>query len=296
MKYLSRATQANVAIMLVVTRWLHANGPASYDDLAAAIRPSALVPQADNALRATLEVAAHIGLLGVLKADDEWAVVERDGLTDALVRHELFRALVRRALLGRAVLDVEAGEEPSDVAIGLSWLCTLDPSRPLPWGWDDGVEAIAQNVGFIKIIANKTQWTPFRRWATALGFATASTPGTPPSTPLHRLIPDPTTAIADCLTQMPSSLSASDFVRTLSTQLPVLASGVLERALQESGVRCEARGEATLAPAVGRALERLQRRGAVTLHKIDDARQRVSYRVAGQMRTFDLISIAVTDD
>jgi hypothetical protein len=296
MKYLSRATQANVAILLVVMRWLQANGPASYDDLAAAVRPSALVPQADDALRATLDVAAHIGLLGADNPDDEWTIVEREQPADAFVRHDLFRALVRRAILGRAVRDREAGEEPSDVAIGLTWLCSLDPSRPLAWGWGDGPERIVRSVGLTDVITNETQWRAFRRWATALGFATASRPAPPPNAPLHRLIPDPTTAIAECLPQMPPSLTAREFVDVLSTELPTVDGGLLERVLHESGVRYEARGEATLGPAVGHALERLQRRGVLTLHKSDDARQRVSYRIAGQTRTFDLISIEVTDE
>src|SRR5258708_11917383 len=120
---------------MVVMRWLRANGSASYGDLASAVRPSALVPEADDALRATLDVAAHIKLLGTNKGDGEWTIVEREPRAESYERHDLFRALVRRAVLRRAVLDKEAGEEPSDVAIGLAWLCSLDPSRPLPWAW-----------------------------------------------------------------------------------------------------------------------------------------------------------------
>jgi len=295
-KYLARATQANVGILLVVMRWLQANGPASYDDLAAGVRPSALVSEADNALRATLDVAAHIGLLTADNSGDKWTIVEQEQPADALVRHDLFRAVVRRAILRRAVRDREAGVEPSDVALGLTWLCSLDPSRPLVWGWDDGTERIVRDVGLSEVITNRTQWGAFRRWATVLGFATASRPASPPAAPLHRLIPDPTTAIAECLPQMPHSLTAREFVDALSTELPTVDSGVLEQALRGSGVRYTARGEATLGPAVGHALERLQRRGMLTLRKSDDARQRVSYRLASQTRTFDLISIEATDD
>jgi hypothetical protein len=295
MKYLSRAPQANVAILWVVMRWLQ-KGPASYDDLTAAVRPAALVSPADDAFNATLVVAADIGLLGANGPNGEWRILEQGSVSaDAFERPDRFRSLVRRALLQRAVREHETGGEPSDVAVGLAWLCSLDPSRPLLWGWDGdgGPEQTIQKVGLTDVIVNDTQWRAFRRWAIALGFAAAGNPAPPPSTPPQRLIPDPTAAIADCLPQMPRSLSARVFVDALAAEVPAVDGGALEKVLQERGLLYEARADAALGPAVGHALERLQRRGALTLHKSDDAGQRVSYRVADQTRTFDFISIGV---
>ncbi len=294
MKYLSRDTQANVSILLVVMRWLAASLPMTYTELASAVRPPSVAPEADNALRATLDVGKHVGLLEAGDPDGEWAIANRDdALVASLGSHESFRLLVRQALLDKAVNDREAGAAPSDVALGLAWLCTLDPSRPLAWGWDDGPEATVRSAGLGDVINGKTQWGAFRRWATALGFGTSSRPA---RNRLHRLIPDPTVAIADCLSSMPQSLSAQEFVALLARRLPAIDAGALEAPLRDLGVRYEARGEATLGPATGHALERLHRRGALQLEKSDDARNRVSYRVGGQARTFDFVTIETAAD
>ena len=110
MKYLAGTTQANVGILLIVMRWLQTNGPTSYDELSMAVRPSALVSEADNALKATLDVAAHIGLLSLNVSDDEWTITDHDAQAESLERHDLFRTRVRRALLRQAVRDRDAGD------------------------------------------------------------------------------------------------------------------------------------------------------------------------------------------
>ena len=254
MKYLSRDTQANVSILLVVMRWLAASGPLAYADLASAVRPPSVSPEADNALRATLDVGKHVGLLEAQDPDGEWAIANGDAaaVVVSLRTHDSFRSLVRQALLDQAIKDLESGATPSDVALGLAWLCSLDPSRPLAWGWDDGPEATVGGAGLGDVINGKTQWGAFRRWATALGFGTASRPA---RNRLHRLIPDPTVAIADGLSAMPPSLSANEFVALLARRLPAIDAGALEAPLRDLGVRYEARGEATLGPATGHALE-----------------------------------------
>ncbi|SRR6266851_2252197 len=294
MKYLAQATVSNVSILLVVMRWLDANGPASYEDLATAVRPPSLVPEADNALRATLEVASHIGLLGTDNPDGDWRIVQQGLSPDSLARHDRFRALVRRALLDRAVRDYEDGAEPSDVALGLTWLCSLDPSRPLGWGWDgdDGTERVIRKMQFTDVITNSTQWRAFRRWAVALGFATDDKLGGA----LHRLTADATTAIADCLPEMQPSQTAREFMDGLAVALPTVDGGVLETALRRRGIQYEARAEASVGPVVGHALERLNRRGWLRLQKSDDARQRVSYRIAGQTRSFDRVMVELPHD
>ena len=291
MKYLSRATQANVGILLVAMRWLERNGPTEYDELAQALRPPAVAQETDGALRATLEVGSHVGLVDESEPD-MWLVTDRV-TSDALERHDRFRAVVTRALLHRAVADSDEGTEPSDVAIGLTWLCSLDPGRPLPWGWDDGPESMVASVGLREVINGVTQWRTFRRWATALGFATASQPRGPNRRSVDVLIPDPTTAIEDALTALPTATSAREFVEALAQEVPSIDTGRLEGHASSLGVRYDARGEATLGPAVGGALERLARRGRLQLAQSADARNRVSYRVGDQVKTFDLVEVAV---
>lgn len=290
MKYLSRATQANVAILLVAMRWLERRGATEYEELAASLRPSAVAQEADGALRATLDVGRHIGLVESSEQDGVWTLADLD-LTAALARHDRFRALVCGALLGRAVADSDAGVEPSDVALGVTWLCSLDPARPLPWGWDDGPESMVASVGLRDVINGVTQWRTFRRWATALGFATASQPRVAGRRSVDVLIPDPTVAIEDALPSVPPATSAREFVELLAQRVPAIDTGRLAASASELGVRYDARGEAMLGPAVGGALERLERRGRVQLTQSADARNRVSYRVGGQVRTFDLVTV-----
>jgi hypothetical protein len=297
MKYLSRATQANVAILLVAMRWLERRGPTEYDELAQALRPASVTQEADGALRATLDVGHHIGLVEASDQDGVWGLADAD-LGVALERHDRFRALVSSALLRRAVADCDEGTEPSDVAIGLTWLCSLDPARPLAWGWDDGPdrpESLVASVGLREVINGVTQWRTFRRWATALGFATASQPRFSSRRSVDVLIPDPTVAIADALPSMPEASSAREFVDLLAQRVPSIDSGRLEAPASELGVRYDARGEAALGPAVGGALERLERRGMLQLKQSADARNRVSYRVGGQVRTFDLVAVGRDD-
>jgi hypothetical protein len=142
-----------------------------------------------------------------------------------------------------------------------------------------------------EVINGATQWRAFRRWATALGFATESRPRTSSRRSVDLLIPDPTLAVADALPAMPPATSAREFVDLLAERVPAIDGSRLESFIRHLGVRYDARGEATLGPAVGGALERLDRRGRVRLKKSDDARERVSYRVAGQTRTFDLVEL-----
>lgn len=290
MKYLSRATQANVGILLVAMRWLERTGPTDYEDLARALRPPAVAQETDGALRATLDVGRHIGL--VAASDSEvWNLVESDTRV-SLERHDHFRAVVTNALLRRAVDDCDEGVEPSDVAIGLAWLCSLDPARPLPWGWDDGPETMVASVGLREVINGVTQWRTFRRWATALGFATASLPRGSNRRSVDVLIPDPTTAIEDALPALPAASSAREFIESLAQRVPAIDTGRIEAHARRLGVRNDLRGEATLGPAVGGALERLARRGLLRLTQSADARNRVSYRVGDEVKTFDLVEVA----
>ena len=78
MNYLSGAeTQANVAVLWVVSRWLKHVDECSYTELAATLRPTALVKGADNAFRASLLVGRHIGLLEASDESGPWRLGAR---------------------------------------------------------------------------------------------------------------------------------------------------------------------------------------------------------------------------
>jgi hypothetical protein len=294
--YLSGGTpQANVGILWVVMKWLVRVGSTSYADLRSALRPPSITPGADMALTASLSVGRHIGLLDASDSTDgPWSVGPHYGeAVKDLKDYRSFRSLVRQALLTQAVRDVEEDRAPADVAIGLTWLCSLDPAKPLPWGWDgdDGSELIVREAGMSGVISNAAQWRPFRRWAVALGMAVRSTPS---KSRRHTLSPDPTAAIEESLSDLSRSHTAPKFLAELAGLIPAIDTGRLETATRELGVSYAARGDATIGPAVGYALQRLNRRGRLTLRKSDDATHRVSYRLAHTTETFDDVIVTRT--
>ena len=293
MNYLSgEATQANVAILWVVTRWLARVKESTISELSQAVRPPTITTGADNALRATLLVGRDIGVLDSPGDDGPWSLGPSCDVA-GLTRHDAFRAVVRNALLTRAVSELGAGNKPSDVAVGLAWLLSLDPTKPPTWSYDEPEKLLRASGEMKDVISNVEQWRALIRWALQLGLAVQSRPDRKPH---HRLIPDPVLAISDSLDGLSLNLTASEFLEQLAERLPVIDTGVLYLYLEELGVRFSARAEAMIGPATGFALERLHRRGVLTLHTTDDARNRVSYRWAGETSGFDRVEIESRTD
>jgi hypothetical protein len=290
MNYLSGdETLANVAVLWAASRWLNHVGPESFDDLAAALRPRAIVKGAENALKGTLFVGRHIGVLQAEKDSGPWSIgpqLPRQAVSD----HRAFRTAVREALLTQAVEDANAGRQPADVAVGLTWLCSLDPARPVPWGWNDGTELAVRNVGGLSdVIKNNTQWRAFRRWAVSLGMAIANDP----QRGVQVLVPDPTIAVAETLPGLPARTTAPIFLESLAARVPTIDNGPLETVASKLGVTYAARGDASVGPSLAHALRRLDRRGAIRLNKTDDASHRVSFRTAAGTDSFDEVEIVV---
>ena len=288
MNYLSGAeTQANVAVLWVVSRWLNRVNECSYAGLVAALRPAAVVKGADNAFRASLLVGRHIGVLSTVDESGPWSLGPRMPNV-AVVDHLSFRRAVRDALLAQAVEDTVAGEQPADVAIGLTWLCSLDPAVPPAWGWNDGTELAVRQTKLDHVINNNTQWRTFRRWAVSLGVAVPNNP----SRGAQVLVPDPTAAVAETLPRLSPRSTAPDFLAAVALHLPIVDTGPLEAVASELGVSYSARREATIGPSLAHALRRLERRGLISLIKSADASHRVSYRAAGATDSFDDVVIS----
>jgi hypothetical protein len=288
MNYLSGSeTQANVAVLWIVCRWLGANGPTSLPDLRAVLRPSGLVTGADDALRASLNVGVDIELLDLeLDVYRLGADVQPAATGD----HRTFRGVVRTHLLARAVA---AGKDASDVAVGLAWLLSMNPVKPPSLKWSETETWMIRDGLRDKYAFNETKWRAFRRWAVDLGLAVEIDPKRHSGPSL--LSPDPTSAVADALQGMPERLSARSFVDQLVGQLPCLDGGELEPILEsipvKSGRHYAERAGATVGPALGYALVRLERRGALRLIRADDASTRVSYILRGQTEVFDEVLI-----
>lgn len=289
MNYLTGAeTQANVAVLWVVAKWLAIVESARLDQLSRALRPVAVVPGADDALRASLSAAVDFRLLW-LDADEEYRLGPSVTVEDT-IDHRSFRSIVCRLLLSRAAEEVDAASPPSDVAVGLTWLLSLDPMRPPAWGWDS-TETWARRDGVIEVVRNNTQWRVFRRWAIALGMAEARSPdrlGGP-----RTISPDPSRAVADVIGRLQPSMAADAFLQALVAELPCFDTGALEPAAIALGVPYSARAGATVGPALGYALARLDRRGLLRLVRADDASSRVSYRVGGRTESFDRVDLLV---
>ena len=289
MNYLTGAeTQANVAVLWVVAKWLTIVDAARLDQMSRALRPTPVVPGADDALRASLSAAVDFRLLS-LDADGLYRLgpsVTVDDTSD----HRSFRSVVCRLLLARAAEEVDAAGAPSDVAVALTWLLSLDPMRPPAWGWD-ATETWARRDGAIEVVRNNTQWRVFRRWAIALGMAEARSPdrlGGP-----QTISPDPSRAVADVVGRMQPSMAADAFLQALVTELPCFDTGALEPAAIALGVPYSARSGASVGPALGYALTRLDRRGLLRLVRLDDASSRVSYRIGGRTKSFDRVDLLV---
>lgn len=287
MNYLTGAeTQANVAVLWVVAKWLAIVDSASLDEMSRALRPAAVVPGADDALKASLSAGVDFRLLS-LDSDGAYRLGPSVTVEDT-VDHRSFRSKVCRLLLSRAAEEVAAAGAPSDVAVALTWLLSLDPMRPPAWAWDS-TETWARRDGAIEVIRNNTQWRVFRRWAIALGMAEARSPdrlGGP-----QTISPDPSRAVADVLGRLQSSMAADVFLQALVAELPCFDTGALESTAIGLGVPYSARAGATVGPALGYALARLDRRGLLRLVRLDDASSRVSYRVGGRTESFDRVDL-----
>ena len=288
MNYLTGSeTQANVAVLWVVCRWLGKYGPTSYADLAAALRPPAVVTGADDALRASLNVAVDISLVDI---DRDVYGLGASVSPVAIQDHRAFRGAVRTHLLTRAVA---AGDDASDVAVGLTWLLSMSPTTPPSWKWSESETWMIRDGLRDRFALNETKWRAFRRWAVDLGLAIEIDPKrlSGPSV----LSPDPTDAVSDALSGMPERLSARSFLDQLVSPLPCLDGGALEAILKSipvrAGAQYAARAGATIGPALGYALERLQRRAVLRLVRADDASTRVSYMFGGRTEVFDEVLI-----
>jgi hypothetical protein len=295
MKYLAGTAQASVAILYPVCRWLSDRDRTPFQVMNAALRPDHVVAGEADALLASLRVGRDIRLLdrfGSTRTGDQaadWALGEpaRSMRDEWYPDPAKFRVLVRRALLGKAVDEIAAGEVPSDVAVGLAWLLAQDPVRPLSRAHSDGPERALNDQKLTSYINGPDQWRPFLRWAVALGIAEFS------QVRNRRLIlPDPTAAVAEELPRIPrNGLTARDFCAAVAKELPVLDGGQISNFMRKERAECaDPRGDAMVGPAFSLSLRRLEGQHVIDLHREADARYRVNGVLHGQRWTFDRVT------
>ena len=311
--------QVTPVVMRALCRYFAYRGPdhriASRDLEHILEPPGATQPGEDHPrpVRATVTEAVALGLLdedgngaeAVLRS----AIALPDAPLDSFEHERQLAALLRNAILserntsglfahvggsedgpgagsveGRA-LDTTRGREFARMA---SWLLLQDPAgRGLAYGVmrthpDEDVETRQRSQCTVPLVVNDARWASFRRWARYLGLARVGLHG--------RLIPDPTSAVADVLPTImsrASDLPVDTFLERLAVQIPVLDGGrchteVLEQAIK-ADPRLTAPGDRPVSPVLAFALLRLGKRGVI---RLDDRADAPSHRdVAGRVVT-----------
>lgn len=295
MNYLAVATLANLPAIWVVARFLGVVGPTPLSELEGALRPPAVVPPStsdQNAFTASLRVAKHLQLLQAAgeDADEEtWSLGPRLegevggeglGFSDA----DRFGELCRKAFFKSEIEAIDAGEKPSDVAVGLAWLTSRDPREPLAKVFENGPNEELRNSNLLEHTANNPeQWRAFRRWAIDLGFATELG---------DRLHPDVVPAATWAVREMAGGrLPANEFVRRIVAAVPVLDGGLIATYVEERLEAPRGLGDAVAGPLLYHIILRLEAGKMVELHRGDDADGTVAFAVHGTRVPIDGVTV-----
>lgn len=299
MRYLANNVQASVAILYPLCRWLSGRTRVAFTEIDVALRPQSIGVTEADALLAAMRVGKDMGLLrrfGADHAPDEgadWALEEsaRSQSREWYEDPTRFRALVRRALLAKAVDDIAQKETPSDVAVGLAWLMAQDPVRPLPQAYgesDPSPERMLADQNLKdEYLKNEEQWRGFHRWAVALGCAEYSRAGRK-----ALILPDPTAAVMEELPAIPKEgMSARDFREAVIKALPILGGGPIAAFVREAqGDYGDPHRDVPIGSAFSFALHRLKARGVLRLHDEHDASHRVDGVLHGHSWVFNRVT------
>lgn len=250
------------------------------DRLVATLAPPSL-PGADPQRDVNKNLAAAIELGLIDRNGDE--VVLAEGLATAVGQDQcallkVLRARVLDDALNSAPWRSQSGAR--DLTNALSWFLTFAPAdAPTQMegelttsantlqtrdfgprqdeGDDDGPSSWP--------IGNATRWNTFRRWACSLGFAWAN--------PNGRLVPDPTIAIRDSLSDIfdgQKELTARDFVDKVGYFVPVVDGGRYREFVVNNWQRAATESRGLTVPLTD-ALERLATEGSIFFDDRADA-------------------------
>lgn len=232
-------------------------------------------------LTASLAVGEGLGLLVRDRATSSWradvnvvTLFQNAAEPWPTFRGELLR---RVSTHGLAAIATE-GKAP-DLVRALTLFTQADPLSPLAEDWGKGPEELFKTLEFGDV-ANSTQWNAFKRWATSLGLARRAGSARP-----GVVIPDATTAIADQLHALPTSVTAHEWLACLRERLPILGSPSLVAELPE------ARAWDEVPPAVVLGLLKLERSEVLALEPSDDASSVVSIGLGATRRQIGRIKL-----
>lgn len=287
MDYLKQHNAASAPALMVIARYLASlTEGQSTSDLQGALQPTALrqdqrisAQRRDGAtpsLTASLAVGMDLGLLkaqATTRDRQVWSLQEhmRARVNAAATDSRTFRSLLLRCLGEKAMRDLDGGDRPSDVALGLTWLLRQDPLAPFPTVWSDGPETAFREAKADTLVSNPEQWRAFMRWARALGLAQLADRGGQKAL----LLVDPTHAISDVLHTIPSQTSADDWFRRLHSILPILGEPRLTASLPSADTSTPG----SIPRSIAVAMLKLERIGRLRLVAASDARDTVVLRL-----------------
>lgn len=247
------------------------------ENTASAIRNS------QNDASINLTQAIEIGIVeddkDITRLSTAAASAIHDG-TDAFVKHA--RTQILDTSRNRAAWRSQKGAR--DLTNALAWHLSI-PATRAPEGMEAGPEPRADTLleedfgpreedegeGFNWPVVGRTRWPTFGRWACSLGFAWRD--------PSGRLIPDPTVAIRDVLSDVfaeKNILPAKDFIGNLGVALPVLEGGAYRKFVEKNWNR-PADDRNRLSQATTDALRRLQWSGTLDFRSVADDPEVVTY-------------------
>jgi hypothetical protein len=261
----------------------------SPSDLVASIAPPAAVGRTpeegtSNQVQSTIDLLVEFGILtevqGRLRLPRGAAPNPKAGpdVPDA----EILGRLVLTSFLdpqnnGITEEELWASDQGSrDFTRGIAWFLMQDPwTGPYVYEGRGGIGE-AQNDQLRAderrkqpLFSTSIRWDAFSRWAVFTGLARKDMVG---------LIPDPTTAIADVLSQhTPGSRRAGQFLSGLATSLPVVDGGSYWRAVEaRRSSEAPFRRDHSLSPSLTHSLLRLRDRGLISLENRADAPDKVA--------------------
>ncbi|SVD42618.1 uncharacterized protein METZ01_LOCUS395472, partial [marine metagenome] len=185
--------------------------------------------------------------------------------------------------------DLEGGDGPSDVAVGLAWLTSRNPREPLAKSWDDGPNEELQRLNLLEhSVLNQTQWGHFRRWAFDLGFATESK---------DRLHVDIEPVMAASVREMRATrVTAKTFVDKVVKAIPVLDRGLIADYVETQLEVPRGLGDAVAGHVLYHTIRRLEARKMVELERGADARGTVAFAIQGDSVAIDAVTVLEATD
>ncbi len=270
MSILNQASDGLFNVLIVLVRAIVRFGPREREDLIL-ICGGAVEGFETNQLTTTLNRWTELGLFG----EDKGAIVIAEPYRSALGKN----AADAEARLPKVVRNVallpennarfwESEEAKSaDLSRGVAWMLAQDV-----YALDANSDRLAElegrqliDSGTKNIVQNNTRWNGLKTWMLYLGFARESL----------QWVVDPTEALRDVLPDIFGSsreLTSLAFVERAASVLPVLDSGVYRtqtEAVLNERVWPRPR-EGCLSSSLSRAIQRLDREGALTLSNRSD--------------------------